>query len=286
MKQATNVVNVAGVLNEIDLTEAQDRNGKDYIRGKVYFLVDQTYGGKEEHEELQIDVFAYKKTSSGKDNPAYKSAKDLMENAVSVAACGSVDGADSYRVGGARITSNSFTTQDGRNVTYYPMQASFFNKINGDYTPDASFETEIFITNMKEETDREGMPTGRLVLNGAIVGYNDRIDVVPFVVEDPKAVAHISNNWGVGDTVRIYGKARSTVEIVTKAANEDMFGEAPMREYRNTRKEYVVTSGSSVPYDIEMAYSEEDINAAMAMMKARAAAPSTPVEKKVTNRGF
>lgn len=288
MKQATNVVNVAGVLNEIDLTEAQDRNGKDYIRGKVYFLVDQTYGGKEEHEELQVDVFAYKKTSSGKDNPAYKSAKDLMENAVSVAACGSVNGADSYRIGGARITSNSFTTQDGRNVTYYPMQASFFNKISGDYTPDASFETEIFITNMKEETDREGMPTGRLVLSGAIVGYNDRIDVVPFVVEDPKAVAHISNNWGVGDTVRIYGKARSTVEIVTKTANEDMFGEAPMREYRNTRKEYVITSGSSAPYDSEIAYSEEDINAAMAMMKARAAATTstTPVEKKVTNRGF
>ena len=288
MKQATNVVNVAGVLNEIDLTEAQDRNGKDYIRGKVYFLVDQTYGGKEEHEELQVDVFAYKKTSTGKDNPAYKSAKDLMENAVSVAACGSVNGADSYRIGGARITSNSFTTQDGRNVTYYPMQASFFNKISGDYTPDASFETEIFITNMKEETDREGMPTGRLVLSGAIVGYNDRIDVVPFVVEDPKAVAHISNNWGVGDTVRIYGKARSTVEIVTKAANEDMFGEAPMREYRNTRKEYVITSGSSTPYDSEIAYSEEDINAAMAMMKARAAATAstTSVEKKVTNRGF
>ena len=288
MKQATNVVNVAGVLNEIDLTEAQDRNGKDYIRGKVYFLVDQTYGGKEEHEELQVDVFAYKKTSSGKDNPTYKSAKDLMENAVSVAACGSVNGADSYRIGGARITSNSFTTQDGRNVTYYPMQASFFNKISGDYTPDASFETEIFITNMKEETDREGMPTGRLVLSGAIVGYNDRIDVVPFVVEDPKAVAHISNNWGVGDTVRIYGKARSTVEIVTKAANEDMFGEAPTREYRNTRKEYVITSGSSTPYDSEIAYSEEDINAALAMMKARATATTstTPVEKKVTNRGF
>ena len=288
MKQATNVLNVAGILNEIDLQERQDRSGRDYISGKVYFLVDQVFGGKTEHEELQVDVFAYKKTSSGKDNPAYKSAKDLMENAVSVAACGSPNGADSYRIGGGRITSNSFTTPDGRNVTYYPMQASFFNKINGDYTADASFETEIYITNMKPEVDREGIPTGRMIISGAIVGYNDRIDVVPFVVEDPKAVAHIENNWGVGDTVRIYGKSRSTVEIVTRAANEDVFGEAPVREYKNTKKEYVITSGSSTPYDSEMAYAEEDINMAMAAMKAKAsAATAHPAEeKKANNRGF
>lgn len=289
MKQATNVLNVAGILNEIDLQERQDRNGRDYISGKVFFLVNQTFGGKEEHEELEVTVFAYKKTSKGGDNPAYKSAKDLMENGISVAASGSASTADAYRIGGGRITSNSFTTTDGRNVTYYPMQASFFNKINGDYTPDASFETEIYITNMKDETDREGIPTGRLILNGAIVGFNDRIDVVPFVVEDAKAVAHIRDNWNVGDTVRIYGKARSTVEIVRRASNEDVFGEAPVREYKNTRKEYVITSGSSSPYDFEMAYPAEEINRAMAAMsaKANAAAAAAPTpEKKVTNRGF
>ena len=287
MKQATNVLNVAGILNEIDLQERQDRNNRDYISGKVYFLVDQSFGGKEEHEELTVDVFAYKKTSSGKDNPAYKSAKDLMENGVSVAACGSANGADSYRIGGGRITSNSFTTPDGRNVTYYPMQASFFNKINGDYTPDASFETEIYITNMRPEVDKEDSPTGRLIINGAIVGYNDRIDVVPFVVEDPKAVAHIENNWSEGDTVRIYGKARATVEIVTRAMSEDVFGEAPVREYKNTKKEYVITSGSSSPYDSEIAYAAEDINAAMAMMKAKSTATTAaPTERKANNRGF
>ena len=286
MKQATNVLNVAGIVNEIDLQERQDRNNRDYISGKVYFLVDQSFGGKEEDEELTIDVFAYKKTSKGTDNPAYKSAKDLMDNCVSVAACGSPDRADSYRIGGGRITSNSFTTPDGRNVTYYPMQASFFNKINGDYSPDASFETEIYITNMRPEMDRDDSPTGRLIINGAIVGYNDRIDVVPFVVEDPKAVAHIENNWSEGDTVRIYGKARATVEIVTRAMNEDVFGEAPVREYKNTKKEYVITSGSSTPYDSEIAYAAEDINAAMAMMKARTATTSAPTERKANNRGF
>lgn len=286
MKQATNVLNVTGILNEVDLEKRQDRNGRNYISGKVIFLVDQTYGDKEEHEEISVDVFAYETTSKGLPHPGYKSASDLMENGYSVAATGSVSNADVYRIGGGSLSSNTFTTKDGRDVTYYPMRASFFNKVTGDYTPDASFEVEIFITNIKEETDREGMPTGRLVLNGAVVGYNDRIDVIPFVVENPKAVAHIQNNWSVGDTVRIYGKVRSTVEIVQRASNEDVFGEAPMREYRNTRKEFVITSGSNAPYDYEIAYREEDINAAIAMSKAKKESAAPVQEKKVSNRGF
>lgn len=286
MKQATNILNVSGIVNEIDLEKRQDRYGKDYISGKVIFLVDQSYGGKDEHEEVSVDVFAYQTTSKGNANPAYKSASDLMTNAISVAACGSTDGADSYQIGGASLSSNTFTARDGREVTYYPMRASFFNKINGEYTPTAAFETEIFITNIKEETDREDIPTGRLIIHGAIVGYNDRIDVVPFVVEDPKAVSHIENNWSVGDTVRIYGKVRSTVEIVQRSSNEDVFGEAPTREYKNTRKEFVITSGSSAPYDYESAYHEEDINAAMAKTKAKSSVSTPTQEKKVTNRGF
>ena len=56
MKQATNVLNVTGILNEVDLEKRQDRNGRNYISGKVIFLVDQTYGDKDEHEEIKEEL--------------------------------------------------------------------------------------------------------------------------------------------------------------------------------------------------------------------------------------
>ena len=91
MRQAINNVNIEGILNEVDLAVKVDKDNREFISGKVIFIVNQTCSGKPETEEVAVNVFAYKLTKAGKNNPAYESALTLLNTGVSVAACGSED---------------------------------------------------------------------------------------------------------------------------------------------------------------------------------------------------
>ena len=285
MRQAINNVNIEGILNEVDLAVKVDKDNREFISGKVIFIVNQTCSGKPETEEVAVNVFAYKLTKAGKNNPAYESALTLLNTGVSVAACGSEDLADRYRVSGANLSTNEFTAQDGRHVVYPTIRASFFNKVTKDFVPAATFEQEIVISSIMDEIVND-MPTGRLNIQGVIVGFNDRVDTITYTVEDENAINHIRSYWSADTTVKVWGKIRSTVQTVTRSSTEEVgFGEAPTRTYQKTTREFVITSGSPNAYDDSIAYNIDEVRAALLKKKNMAtAAPAT--KPAAASRGF
>lgn len=260
MKQALNDVRIEGYLNEVDLELKEDREGRSFIAGKVILKVPQAIGGKEDISEIPVNVFSYEVTKAGKESPAFKSAKSLLDHGVSLA---SVDGdetrADKFTCSGGSLAENQFMSKDEKKVSYNLIRGSFFNKVTKTFNPIASFETEIVIKGIEKE-EKDDIATGRLILNGIVVQYNDNCDIVTFVVESPEAVNFISSSWQEGDTVKVTGRIRWTVEEKEIESTDEVgFGEPETRIVERQLKEFVITSGSKTPYPSETAYDPDEI---------------------------
>lgn len=274
-KQATNEVIIEGVLQEVDLREAQmNRNGqlRDYIAGTVTIQVTQEVGGQEEVSEIPVSVFATKLKNDGNPNPAYSNIDTLRKTFVSLASGG--ERADMVRITRGEVNENTFTT-DGRTITSFRIRNSFFNRVVSDAEQIAAFKNKIVLLSIGPEIGFTGEPTGRLMIKGALVCYGGRVDVLTYYVEDPTAIAYISKNWNEGDTVNISGRIRFTLATVERITEEENvgFGEAlPTTSSRRVR-ELIITSGSAGALDEEESYdSDGELMHALAERKARIAA--------------
>ena len=268
LKQSYNDIRILGKLNDIDLTERDSaKDGRHYISGKISFLVEQKVSGMMEQEIIPVQIFAFEKTNAGNANPAYQNAYDLMTKGTSIAAVGEIDKADIYELNSGRIRENIFQSRDGTIVSYTQIDGSFFTKRKpGEFEDEASFEQEIIIANMIEEEVDE-TPTGRLLIDGLVIQYNGLPDKVRYVVENKEAIAYITQNWEVEDTVKVSGKIRFCAQTMESQSNEEVgFGEAPTHTRVRTIREFVITSGTP-PYDEDRKYDCEEVTEALARKK-------------------
>jgi len=262
-EQSTNKLTLAGTLMDVQFGDGKLTDGRPYKRATVTVRVNQAYGGKEETSDVQASMFATEYTSTGKPNPAWKSIQDLalMKTAQNVG----VDAASHVRLSGASLQENYFVTRNGQFVDGWQIRGSFINEPKTKISDVASFNVDIFILDMHDE-ERDGEPTGRLVIRGGIVQYGERLDVVNFVVENPDAVEYISRNWNVNDTVSVQGRIRNTSQ------EEEVHGGSWGEEVPDTTtrfvRELVITTGDDEGKEEDFAYDPMDIKRVFEERKA------------------
>ena len=265
MNQANNKVTIVGKLLDASFATGKTSAGKAYERANLTVRVTQTYSGRTETSEVPVSAFATQYTNKGTINPAYENIQKLKEFKT-VQNVG-IDNADIIRMTSADLRENAFVSKSGQLVNGWQLNSSFFNPGKGDDT--ATFNIDIFIMDMKEEFDREGETTGRLVIKGAIVQYGGRLDVVEFIVEAPDCVDYISSNWNINDTVNVGGRVRYTVQEEKRAAAESSWGEEIPDTSTRTVRELIITRGSDEAFEEDMAYDATDIKKAFNERKAR-----------------
>lgn len=268
MKQTENKVKIEGVLSEINVREGEFKQKNTnimmpYLSGEVKVRVKQTVNKVPVEEEIPISFFCTKYKKDGGDNPAYKSINDLRTNFISLAAAESPEQADCVRITSASLKENMFYGRDGRLISNGQITASFFNRIaRTECVPEATFQTVICIGNIKEEIDKNGDPTGALVLQGIIPQYGGKVDVIDYVVRSPEAVDFISTNWKQGDTVRVAGKVNFS-SATTYVEEEMGFGEPITTPHTSYVRELVITSGSPSGFEGDMAFDTNEIAASL-----------------------
>lgn len=273
LAQAENKVIIEGILSEINVKSSEFENRTThqmmpYLSGSVKIRVSQEINGIMEDMEVPVYCFASKYTSKGNENPAYKSINDMVNNFTSIAA-GGIERASRVRITNGQIKENAFYNQNGQLVSTPRVEASFFTKINTDECkPQAKFQGVVCIGNIRNETDKEGELTGRLVLQGIVPQWGEKVDVINYVVGSRDAIDHINSYWQKGDTVKIVGKLNfsSKTEFVEEAMG---FGE-PVRTPKTTSiHELVITSGSASGLDGDLAYDTTEIAHALEARKVR-----------------
>ena len=274
--QAGNKLNLAGILMDVTPGEGKLSDGRPYKRATVTIRVTQAYGGKTETSDIQVGMFATEFTSTGKQNPAWKSLLDLaqMRTAQNVG----IDKASHVRLTGASLQENNFVARSGQLINGWQIRGSFINEAK--VSDVASFVTDIFIMNMEDEVDREGNTTGRLKIKGGIVQYNKKLDVVEFIVEQPDTVEYISRNWEVNGTVTVKGRIR--VQSQEEEVQASGWGEDVPETTTRFVRELIITTGDDEckeedfaydPIEIKKAFNDRKAAIEQMQINVRAAAP-------------
>ena len=261
-QQSVNKVNLAGKLLDASFGSGKLADGRNYERANVTIRVTQSYSGKEETSEIPVSIFATEYTSTGKPNPALRNLQELkmMNTAQNVG----FNAAASVRMNGASLQENNFVSRNGLLINGWQIRGSFISEANASDV--ASFSTDIFIMDMHDELDKEGDPTGRLVIKGGVVQWGGRLDVLEFFAEAPDIVEYISRNWEVNTTVNVRGRIRVTSqeeERMTGGWGEDI----PDVTTRHIR-ELIITKGDDGPREEDLAYDPVEIKKAFNERKA------------------
>lgn len=273
MRQAENKVFIEGILSEIDIVErtytSKDGVQNNALAGQIKVRVEQKINGIDKILEIPVHVFVNEMTKKGTKNPAYESIDTVRREFISIASGAGVEGADRIRISGASIQMNEYWADENRLSSYPRINASFVQRVKRDeFTPKAQFSTELVVSKMINEVDKDGVETGRLKIEGILPQYGGRVDVVPFIAENPNVVDAISQYWQPKDTVKVSGKLNfsSTVEIYTE---EQGFGEPIEKKRTINVSELVITGGSQTPLEGDFAFNEEEIKNALAERKTR-----------------
>lgn len=258
-----NAVTITGKLLDMTVVEGETKGDrKPYIRASGTIRVNDTINGETEVSEIPVSFFANKYTNKNVLNPIYETIDNLRH--LKTAQQYGIDAADVLSVRKGTLQENNFIARSGSLINGWQVRASFYN-IGGKQDA-AYFDIDIFIMEMQDERDRDGDPTGRLVIKGGIVQYGGRLDVLEFVVEDPDKVDYISRNWNIHDTVRVQGHIRVTSQEVTQSVGT--WGEAIPNSDTRMVRELVIVGGSDNGYEEDLAYDEIDIRKLFQIRKA------------------
>ena len=246
--QANNKVTIVGILSEINL-EHDTYNNDERIRGNVVIQVNQTVNGKEITEQIPVYVYAakHKKKSPSDLNPSYVNLETVMREYKSIALTGDVNTADKVRLDPAStsISMNEFYGRDGRLVSYPRIRGSFINRVVGEFVPQANFALEGMVSSINRATDRDGVEVDppRLNIKFIVPQYNGKVEFVPLIAVNPKAIEKLEDSWTKGGCYSCTGRLNFTTETVTTVKEQD-FGEPIIESSTTSVSELFITGGT------------------------------------------
>lgn len=264
MDQGTNKVTIVGKLLDATFNSGKTKAGAPYERANITVRVAQHFNDHDEISEIPVSMFASQFTQKGALNPAWQSIQDLRK--MKTAQDHGIDGADTVRITGANIREINFVAKSGQLINGWQINTSFINAGN---TPEiASFILDIFIMDMTDELDREGDPTGRLIIKGAIVQYGGKLDVLQFIVENPDHVDFISSHWNVNDTNTVKGRIRVRAQEEKSTPSTSSWGEDIPDTTTRMVRELIITKGDDEGKEEDFAYDPVEIKKGFNARKA------------------
>lgn len=270
--QSMNRVTLVGRLMEVTLVDGKTKgDGRDFKRGNLVLRVSQTFGKdpKTEVSEIPVSFIAMRLKKDGSPNPAYDGLANLANYRTAQAV--GVENADRLKISGANVQENTYVPRGATNeVLAWQLRSSFFGVASPKEDDCATFSVDVVVMAMRPETTRDGDETGRVVLEGAVVQYGGKVEIVRFIVENPDVISYIERHWEPGSTVNVKGRVRVSTEVQQVVSN-DNFGEEVPEQTTRTKRELVITSGSNEPKDEEASYDTAEIKKGLQERKARIA---------------
>lgn len=191
---------------------------------------------------------------------------------------------------------SSYTDRNGqlkRKVELVPNQISYttspVNFAANDFVEMAEFENTIVFSSIDKEEDENGKATGRFILSGYSVGYNN-VETVNFIIDadHAKVASAIKKKMKSGNSIKTYGRISVQNNVEAAPAEDDGWGStetSPMeRVTAPTIREYVVYKVDGSTFDTET-YSEKAIAEALKKIKAAREAAANFGEKPESNAG-
>lgn len=276
--QSTNVVEISGILSQLEVEQKKTADGRNYASAKATIKVDQEIGGKMVENEIPVKLFSMELKSDGKVSKIYTGILEMRDKFTSLAALpdDEKDKASKVVITSGQLKENIWVDPNSGQVrTGFEIDSNFMNapRQGAEFEPNARFELSGVIMDTVRETDANQEETGRLKVKVAVVGWTGkngvtRVDVIDLIAASDSAVNFIESNWEKGDTVNING-AISFNQSTKVWYEEQGFGEPIKRTKTQTRKELIILGGSPSGLEEEYSYDANDIKAGLAARATR-----------------
>ena len=276
--QSTNVVEISGILSQLEVEQKKTADGRNYASAKATIKVDQEIGGKMVENEIPVKLFSMELKSDGKVSKIYTGILEMRDKFTSLATLpdDEKDKASKVVITSGQLKENIWVDPNSGQVrTGFEIDSNFMNapRQGAEFEPSARFELSGVIMDTVRETDANQEETGRLKVKVAVVGWTGkdgvtRVDVIDLIAASDSAVNFIESNWEKGDTVNING-AISFNQSTKVWYEEQGFGEPIKRTKTQTRKELIILGGSPSGLEEEYSYDANDIKAGLAARAAR-----------------
>lgn len=268
--QSANSVYVSGILNELDIVTGTTTDGREWIRGSASIKCDQDINGKNTECIVPIKMFSMRLKKDGEPNKIYDRILGYKDKLVSAAAADDINSASKITVTNGQLEENIWIDKStNKPRSSFQIVSNFLNDKKDADKEGAIFKLSGVVLNdpmEAEEHDRNGDPTGRLVIKFGVIGYAGKIHVLDLIA-DGSAKAHVEQNWSKGDTVKATGKVNITHKVVTIEEKQG-FGESIETNRTISNRELIITGGSASGLEEDLSYDADSIKKALDIRKA------------------
>lgn len=197
-------------------------------------------------------------TTKGKTNATYGILKNIIDKVYKTVMEDGADKATMFRVDSAIDLNEFYSDRNGEEelVSVKRNEGGFVHvtsELEANENKRNTFECDIVITNVRhvDEDEEKNLPE-KAIVKGAIFNFRKELLPVEFSVVNPAAIEYFED-LGASNSNPIFTKIRGnqiSESIVRKVEEASAFGGEPsVKEYKNTRKDFVITWAMEYPYD-------------------------------------
>jgi hypothetical protein len=274
MKNMINKTHIEGYIYEHDLKEKvsgenSKKPGTTFITGTVSVATDDACVNIVPVHFTYVTAV----TSSGKANATYTALDNIVNGTIGTIMKDGKDKAGKIRIDSALGLNEFYTDRNGKEelVSAKRNEGGFVHVVdalNSDEKSRNTFECDMLITGaVRQEADVEKQIPEKVIVKGAIFDFRKALLPVEFSATNAGAMNYFES---LGATSRepvftkIWGRQVSET-IVKTITEESAFGEASVREVKNTRRDFVITGAAKEPYvwDDESTITVAELNEAI-----------------------
>lgn len=292
MRKAENNCRVEGRVYEHDLQLKTVQNkesanyGKEFIGGTLDIATDdECLNIVKVNFTYVVPTFPAKNGKPERPNETYSVLKRIIESGKTVLVDGK-DAATMVRVSTSLALNDFYTNRDGQEVLVSSQRCdggfvSIINKL-GDPKTRSTFSCDMLIngTEFVEKDEERRIAEDFLKVKGAVFNFRNDLLPVTFIVKNPDGIKYFEGLDASVENMsftKVWGIIRSE-NIVESSKVESAFGEAAVREYTRSVKEWIITGTSSPDKMYEVVGDGEDSSQGISTTEIRDAVAKRNVD--------
>ena len=270
MRKALNRVNVQGRIYDFDITEkvtgeASKNPGTQYIGGSIIVATDEDC-----LNVVKVDfTYVTATTKAGAPNRTFGVLQKIINDGKTILKDGK-DAATLVKIDSAVDLNDFYTDRDGQETLVSAKRPSggfvtIVSALDEDESKRNTFECDMLINKVtRVEADPErNIENDYVVVKGAVFNFRGSILPVDFVVKSESGMKYFESLDASPQNLvftKVWGKINSSM-ITRRVEEESAFGEASVREFTRTVKEWVITGTSKPDATYEIGDAETGITA-------------------------
>ena len=213
-------------------------------------------------------------TFKGSANATFGTLKSIIDGVIGTIMKDGKEKAGKVRIDSALGLNEFYTDRNGKEelVSAKRNEGGFVHTVDvlaDDEKTRNTFECDMIITGaVRTEANIEKQIPEKVIVKGAIFDFRKSLLPIEFSATNPNAMNYFE---GLGATskepvfTKVWGRQVAET-IVTTITEESAFGEASVREVKNTRRDFVITGAAKEPYiwDDESTITVKELNEAIA----------------------